>query len=460
MTLAQVADVVGGQLRDCDGSARITGAASDSSAAGAGRLFVAIAGERVDGHDYAGAAVAAGSPAVLAARPVGVPAVVVDDPVAALGRLAASVLADLRSRTGIQVVGITGSSGKTTTKDLMAQALGSAGTTVAPVGSLNTEVGLPVTVLEADDTTRYLVLEMSARGVGHIATLCSIAPPDVAVVLNVGTAHVGEFGSRDAVALAKSEIVRGLLPHGTAVLNADDERVAAMRAVAPPGAAVLTYAIDHPADVTGRDVTVEDAGVTRFVVSPGDVAFSVPVPGRHIAMDALAVAAACGSLGLSLAVVAEALSRPFARSRWRMEVRESTSGVMVVNDAYNANPESMRAAATAVRGMAARRRMWAVLGGMAELGASAHDEHRALGRWLSDAGVDRVVVVGDLGRDIVEGLPEADWVPDVDAALAKLRAELARGDVVLVKASRSERLERVALALTPDPAEPEGGTDA
>ena len=459
MTLAAVADVVGGTLHDTDGAAEVSGAVSDSSAAAPQQLFVAIRGERVDGHDFAAAAVAAGAPGVLAARPVGVPAVVVDDPVAALGRLAAHVLAELRARTGLRVVGITGSSGKTTTKDLMAQTLRAAGETVAPVGSLNTEVGVPITILRADESTRFLVLEMSARGVGHIATLCELAPPDVSVVLNVGTAHVGEFGSRDAVARAKGEIVRGLDAGGTAVLNADDPHVAAMAELVTADQQVRTYAVVASADVQAAGVVVEGTH-TRFQVRLRDggepVPFDVPVPGEHIALDALAVAAAATTLGMELGQVAAALSAEVPRSRWRMEVRETPDGITVVNDAYNANPESVRAAATAVVAMAGPRRIWAVLGGMGELGSESDTEHAALGRWLGLSGVDRVLVVGELGRAILSGAPDARWVPDVDAALDVLRSELARGDVVLVKASRSERLERVALALTPDPATTEG----
>jgi UDP-N-acetylmuramoyl-tripeptide--D-alanyl-D-alanine ligase len=448
MTLRELAAVVGGHVDASDGAPAVTGAVSDSRAAGPDQLFVAIAGARTDGHDHAEAAVAAGSPAVLAARPVGVPAVVVDDPVAALGRLARHVVDDLRARTGLRVIGITGSSGKTTTKDLTAAALAAGGPTVAAEGSLNTEVGLPVTVLRADDTTRHLVLEMSARGVGHIAYLCQVAPPDIAVALNVGTAHLGEFGGPEEVARAKGEIVAGLAPGGTAVLNAADPRVLAMRDRLPEGCTVRTFALDDPfADVAGWDVVV-DGATTRMQVSVDGgppVAVTVPAPGRHVATDALAALGVADLLGVPLPAAAEGLARS-RRSRWRMEVADRADGVTVVNDAYNANPESVRAAVAAVRALAAGRRTWAVLGGMGELGSSSESIHRELGRDLAGE-VDRLLVVGELGRPILRGAGSGDWAAGVDDALATLRREVAPGDVVLVKASRSEGLERLALAL-------------
>jgi UDP-N-acetylmuramoyl-tripeptide--D-alanyl-D-alanine ligase len=447
--LAEVTDVVGGILHDATGSERVTGAAVDSRRVVPGDLFVALPGERTDGHAYAAAAVAAGAGAVLAARPVGVPAVVVDDPAAALAALACWSCARLPGK----VVGITGSSGKTSTKDLVAQVLAGAGSVVAPVGSYNNELGLPLTVLRADDTTDYLVLEMSARGTGHIAWLCGVAPPDVGVVLNVGVAHLGEFGSQQAIAQAKGELVEAATD--LVVLNADDPLVAAMasRAHAPIVWTGRDYRAEH--------VLLDDLSRASFdLVTPGGRArVTLRLVGEHHVANALATAAVAGWAGLSAEATAAALSAAVPRSRWRMEVRETAGGVTVINDAYNANPDSMRAALKALVAAGRGRRTWAVLGEMAELGDAAWAAHDDIGRLCVRLDVSRLVVVGPNAKGIHAGASlegswgeEAVFVEDADAALALLRAELAPGDVVLVKASRAAGLERVALALTPDEA--------
>ena len=256
LTLAQVAGATGGELH-ADPAVEITGeAVIDSRRAGPGGLFVAVRGERVDGHDYAEAAVAGGAVAVLATRPVPVPSVLVADIPAALAALARHVLDTLPSAV---IAGITGSSGKTSTKDLAAQLVERLGPTIAPAGSFNTEYGLPLTVLRADEDTRYLVLEMSARGIGHIADLCAIAPPRYGVVLNVGHAHTGEFGGIDQIARAKGELVEALAPDGVAILNADDPRVAAM--AARTRARVVTFGCVPPeADVRAADVRAAECG--------------------------------------------------------------------------------------------------------------------------------------------------------------------------------------------------------
>ncbi|MDQ1712439.1 MAG: UDP-N-acetylmuramoyl-tripeptide--D-alanyl-D-alanine ligase [Frankiaceae bacterium] len=447
-TLAEVARVVGGRLADAVGDEVVTGAAIDSRRVGPGDLFVALPGERADGHDHANAAVAAGAGGVLATRPVGLPAVVVADPAAALGTLACWSAARLPAR----VVGITGSTGKTSTKDLVAQVLERAGETVAAVGSFNNELGLPLTVLRADAGTEYLVLEMSARGTGHIAWLCGVAPPEVGVVLNVGVAHLGEFGSREAIATAKGELLTALPPDGLAILNADDPLVMAM----PTAARVVTFGGDYRA----AEITLDALGRSRFtLVTPdGEAAVALRLVGEHNVSNALAAAAVGAWAGLSTETIADALSNAVPRSRWRMEVRETADGVTVINDAYNANPDSMRAAlktlAAAGRGGG---RTWAVLGEMAELGDAAWEAHDEIGRLCVRLDVSRLVAVGPNAKGIHAGAAlegswgeEAAFVDDADAALELLRAQLRPGDVVLVKASRAAGLERVALALTPD----------
>ncbi|HEU4543549.1 MAG TPA: UDP-N-acetylmuramoyl-tripeptide--D-alanyl-D-alanine ligase [Jiangellaceae bacterium] len=450
-TLAEIAAATGGRVDAADPAATITGpVVADSRAATAGSLFVAVPGEHVDGHDFSASAVEAGAVAVLAQRPVGVPAVVVADSVEALGRLAQAML----RRIDPTVVGVTGSSGKTSTKDLLAQVLAQRGPIVAPPGSYNTEIGLPLTVLSADETTRTLVLEMGSRGIGHIAYLCRIAPPDVGVVLNVGSAHVGEFGGREAIARSKGELVEALPEGGAAVLNGDDPLVRQMaeRTVAR----VVMFGESVHSDVRADQITLDDDGRASFrLVTPsGQQHVRLNVVGEHHVSNALATAAVAETLGLSVDDVAAALSAATVRSRWRMEVVERPDGVTVINDAYNANPESMRASLKALAAIGKGRRTWAVLGEMKELGEVSEAEHDALGRFVVRLDVSRLVVVGHGAKAVRLGAvqegsagDEAVWVPDGDAALDLLNKQVEPGDVILVKASRAAELDRLAEAL-------------
>ncbi len=458
LTLAEVAAAVGGTLADApDPQVRVTGDVElDSRRIVPGGLFVALAGERVDGHEHAAGAVAAGAAGVLAARPVGVPAVVVPDVPAALAALATAVLARL---PGVTVVGVTGSSGKTSTKDLLAQLLATLGPTVAPPGSFNNELGHPYTVLRATEQTRFLVLEKSSRGLGHIAWLTRIARPRIGVVLNVGSAHLGEFGSRDVVALAKGELVEALPADGVAVLNADDPLVRAMAARTAARVVLAGEAADADVRATGVELDEHGRASYELVTAGGSVPVRLAGHGAHQVGNSLAAAAVALELGMPLPAVADALALARPLSRWRMEVTERADGVLLVNDAYNANPESMAAALRALRTMARGRRSWAVLGAMGELGEAAAEEHRRVGELAARLGVDRLVVVGPDAAGIHDAAGrEPGWagetvhVPDVPAALDLLRAELRPEDVVLVKASRAAGLERVALALADPPA--------
>jgi UDP-N-acetylmuramoyl-tripeptide--D-alanyl-D-alanine ligase len=455
LTLAEVAELTGGALTGGDPAAAVTGAVTlDSRTVADGDLFVAVAGERVDGHDFLGAAAAAGAVGALATRPdAALPCVVVDDPVVALGRLAAGVHARLAAG-GLTTLGLTGSSGKTSTKDLLGQVLAVAGETVSPPGSYNNDIGLPLTVLSADEGTRYLVLEMGARGPGHIARLCEVARPGIGIVLNVGSAHLGEFGSAEVIAQAKGELVEALGADGTAVLNADDPRVLGM---APrTRARVVTTGRGPDADVRATDVLLDDTARARFTLVAGGEEHPVAlrVVGEHQVANALSAAAAALAAGMTPAAVATALSAAGARSRWRMEVDRRADGVTVVNDAYNANPESMRAALAALAGLPATRRV-AVLGAMAELGPDAVAEHERLGRDAAAAGVDLLVAVGADAVGIADGAAaagrrpgeESVLVPDRAAARQLLQEVLRPGDVVLVKASRAYGLELLAADL-------------
>ncbi len=464
LTLAQVAAAVDGSVEPEHAEVVVTGGASaDSRTVPVGGLFVAVPGERADGHDFAEQAAVAGASGCLAQRPVPVPHVLVEDPVVALGRLARHVVDELVA-DGLVVVGVTGSSGKTSTKDLLAAVLEPLGPTVAPRGSFNTEVGVPVTALDAGPATRHLVVEMGARGVGHIAYLCGITPPHLGVVLNVGSAHAGEFGSKEATARAKSELVAALPADGVAVLNADDPLVAAMAGLT--SARVVRTGLGAEADVRAEDVVLDPLGRASFVLrAPGHqpVDVSLPLHGAHHVPNALAAAAVALELGAGASEVAAALGSAVPRSRWRMEVTERPDGVVVVNDAYNANPDSAAAALAAVQSMAAGRRTWAVLGEMLELGAASAAEHERVGRLARRSGVHRVVAVGEGARPVhagalAEGAVEGEGsvaVADVDAAVDLLATDVRPGDLVLVKASRSCGLEAVAAALLADP----GSTD-
>jgi UDP-N-acetylmuramoyl-tripeptide--D-alanyl-D-alanine ligase len=452
MTLGEVADVVGGRLSGADPQLRVSAPVEfDSRKARPGGLFLAFPGEHVDGHSFVSDALAAGAVAAIVTRPVDAPSILVSDGQAALAALAAHVI---RRLPDVFIVGITGSSGKTSTKDLLAQLLERLGPTVAPPESFNNELGHPYTVLLSTVDTKYLVLETSARGTGHIRYLTEIAPPRIGVVLNVGSAHLGEFGSRAAIAQAKGELVEALPADGVAILNADDPLVAAM--VSRTGARVVTFGAGG--DVTASDVGLDGLSRPRFTLHAGDESADVALrlSGEHQVANALAAAAAALQCGLPLPEVADALSQAAPRSKWRMEITERPDGVVVINDAYNANPESMRAALDGLAGIGRGRpgHTWAVLGPMAELGDSSPAEHEALGREFARGGVDRLVAVGDEARAVTRGAAgqdgwagEAEWVPDAEAAITLLRKEVQPGDVVLVKASRAVGLERVALEL-------------
>ncbi len=500
MTLERIAEVVGGTLHDADDpSAEVTGTVEfDSRKIGPGGLFLALPGARSDGHDHAAAAIEAGAVAVLAARPLGVPAIVVPTPtptatnalalehdadgsgaavLAALAALARSVVDTLTER-GLTVVGVTGSAGKTSTKDLLAAVLAPLGPVVAPPGSFNNELGHPWTALRATEDTRFLVLEMSARGRGHIAALAAIAPPKIGVVLNVGTAHLGEFGSQEVIAQTKGELVEALpdaSEGGVAVLNADDLLVAKM--AARTGARVVWVGSGESADIRAEGVNLDDEARASFteVVRDGDDERRIPVTlavhGEHQvgnALSALAVAVECGATPEQAAA---ALAAAAPVSAHRMAVRTRADGVTVIDDAYNANPDSMRAGIKALVTMARsggeRRRTFAVLGEMAELGDDSVVQHDAIGRLAVRVDVTRIIAVGASRevRGLYQGaVMEGSWgeeachVPDADAAVELLREELQPGDIVLVKASQSVGLWSVADAVLADRGEQTAAT--
>ena len=462
LSLGDVAGIVGGRVVDADPDLVVDGPAFlDSRSPEPGGLFVAFVGEHVDGHDYALGAVEGGAAAVLGSRATGAPSVLVDDVQAALQELARAVLVRRRGLDDVppvQVVAITGSQGKTSAKDMLGRVLSDHAPTVATAGSFNNELGLPLTVSRVTAETRFLVLEMGARGIGHLRELCEIAQPDISLVLNVGRAHIGEFGSQEAIAQAKGELVEALdAGSGTAVLNADDERVRAM--AERTGARALFFGRAPGADVRLGEVTLDDLGRPSFDLTAGGHTEQVTLQllGEHQATNAAATVATALAGGLRLAEVAESLRGIDHLSKWRMELHERADGLVVVNDAYNANPDSMRAALETLARMGQRsgRRTVAVLGAMLELGPTSQEEHLAVGALADGLGIDEIVVVGSGADGIHQALVAARGddrttrqVDTVEQAGHWLRENVAGPDVVLVKASRGGRLERVADMLT------------
>ena len=527
LRVGELATVLGAQVHpggagpvDLDPAA--TSVTADSRAVGPGALFVALAGERVDGHAYVRNAFAAGAVAAVVGHVVEDapgPQLVVPDPLAALGRVARHVLDRLRRTGGPRVVGLTGSQGKTSTKDLLGAVLAAAGPTVAPAGNLNNELGVPLTVTRVQGSTsasegnpvggvggrppsgggstsasegnpvggvggrppsgrgstsasegspvggvgghppsgqgtRFLVVEMGARGVGHIAYLCGIAPPDVGVVLNVGHAHIGEFGGRDAIARAKGELVEALPADGVAVLNRSDPRVWAMRE--RTSARVLPFSVEEvpeePDAVWADDLVGDDRGRYAFTLHVRTTGaertsrVTLRGTGRHQVANATAAAAAAVALGLDVDLVAGALSEAEPASRWRMEVHDRPDGVRVVNDSYNANPASMAAAVETLAELGRDRgRTWAVLGDMLELGADAPALHAELATQVAAAGIDEVVALGEFAPLLVAGQSGRARIAGSPAeAAAWVLQEVRPGDVVLVKASRGLALDVVA----------------
>lgn len=496
----QVAQITGGTvlgLQDSAPAPVIQHVTTDSREVAAGTLFVAKPGDVTDGHKFVGAAFAAGAELALVQRPVmdesgaQYPSVQVPDVVEAMGALAAWVVAHLRElhgagADGVKVVGITGSVGKTTTKDLLRAIFESVGPTVAPQGSYNGEVGVPLTVFTATPETRYLVVEMGATHIGNIEYLCNMVHPDVGVVLCVGTAHAGEFGGVENIAIAKGELVEALGPDGVAVINQDDPRVRTMhsRTQAP----VVFFSADTDTSVLppraqrvwATDVTTDDDGHPTLMLHFPDGSQHRVVSGligAHHVSNVLAAATAAFVSGVPAAQIASVLQNRAAGSRWRMERTERADGVTVINDAYNANPQSMRAALQTLAALGrptgnhAARRTWAVLGGMLELGELSVQEHDSIGRQVVRMNISKLVAVGETARPMynaahLEGSwgNEATWVADADSAEELLTRELAPGDIVLFKSSNAAGMkilgDKIAAATVDAHREPAAANDA
>lgn len=455
LTLSEIADAVGGQVIG-DGGVTVTDLATDSRNVKSGDLFAAIVGQRVDGHDKVAQALEAGAVATLCTKTVSGNHVLIPDEkiadldpvIPALGKLAKYV----RSKNpALTVIGITGSSGKTTTKDVIGQVLAQHGSTYAPAGSPNNELGLPQTILQTPTETKYLVAEMGMRGLGHITYLADIAKPNISVVTNVGQAHIGEVGSIENIAIAKSEIVRDLAKKDFAVLNYDDTRVRKMSEVTQ--AKVVTYGFSSNADFQAKNVTTQANGACEFdLVANGQTAkVSLLVPGEHNVYNALAASAVASILGMNLVDIATALNSVTIKSKWRMEVHHLKNSITLINDAYNANPESMSAALKTLASIETNSRRWAILGTMHELGNEALTEHDRIGRLVVRLNIDQLVVVGETAKALHLGASqegswdgESVWFADFAQASDYICKRVKPNDVLLFKASRSEAFDRLA----------------
>lgn len=458
LTLAEIRQIVGGDLVLPEGASErdvATGSVeTDSRLVRPGSIFFALPGEVTDGRLFVPSAVTNGAALVVAEKEVeaAVPVIVVSNGVVALADLARAVVARIRASepdddVRLRVVGITGSNGKTSTKNMLRAILSDVGPTVAPEGSFNNHVGAPISMLRADFDTRYLVVEMGASGSREIARLVDIARPDTGVVLKVGLAHAGEFGGIEATRTAKAEMVTDLPASATAILNADDFRVATMSD--ETAARVVTFGLSEGAAYRATDVEVSATGTSFTLRAPTSTrTVALRILGEHHVMNALAALAVTGEWGLDVDRAATVLEGVARAERWRMEVLDGGPGITIINDAYNASPDSVAAALkTLAQITAPGQRSVAVIGEMAELGEYAQDEHDRIGRLVVRLNIHKLVVVGHAARHVhmAAGL-EGSWdgetmlVPDIDAAYDALRPDLRDGDIVLVKSSKSAGL--------------------
>ena len=446
MKASEIAVVVNGTLHGSDvlvSEAPVI----DSRVAIDGSLFLAVQGENVDGHGFVDDAFAHGAVLAITSKPVSQRHIIVDDVVAALGKLAQHVRSNLLDLT---VIGITGSQGKTTTKELLASILSSAAATVAPHGNFNNEIGAPISLLHCTETTKYCIVEMGARHPGDIAHLCSIAQPNIGVVLKVGSAHVGEFGSMQAIAATKSELIQSLGPEGIAILGTYDDFTPAM-ARAHKGK-TLTFGESSECDIRATDIEVREGRAHFDLITPeGRSAVGLRIVGLHQVANALAVASVATVLGFSLDQIASGLSTAESEAKWRMEIEELPS-LVLINDAYNASPEATAAALQTLALFAQERggESWAFLGKMHELGESSNTDHAAIGTLASELGIDHLVCVG--APEYAASISASSAISihrcaDIAEAI-EVANNLSKGDVVLVKASRSEKLEILADAIS------------
>ncbi len=443
MTLQEIAHVISGSAH---GEANLQKSAQfhfDSRQVTKGDAFLALRGEKADGHDFVKDALKNGAAFSIVTRAVEGPHILVDDVLAAIGKLAHHVRSQI---PGLKVIGITGSQGKTTTKDMLYSILKAEGETVAAQGSFNNDLGVPLTILRCSSSTKFCIAEMGARHGGDILALTKIATPNVGAVLKVGNAHIGEFGSQEKIAATKGELIAGLASGATAILGTYDRFTPAMQI--PSGVKKLTFGESHDCDVRAADIEFRGGHAHFDLVTPeAREPVELRVIGLHQIANALAAAAIAYSLGVSTSHIAAALSTHESASKWRMEIHEGDE-MLLINDAYNANPESMESALRTLVLLTQERggRSWAFLGTMHELGTGSSEMHRAIGVLATEMGVDHLVSIGapDYLRDLPNSTTTTHYFDTVNAAHALLH-ELEAGDVILVKASRAEHLEQLAI---------------
>jgi UDP-N-acetylmuramoyl-tripeptide--D-alanyl-D-alanine ligase len=443
---SEIAKIVGGDLIGSD----ITVTAApifDSNKATDGSIFLALVGEKTDGHNFISDAFAHGSVLAFVTREVPERCIVVKDVLVALNSLASYVRQALPE---LKVIALTGSQGKTTTKDLLHHILETVAPTVAPAGNFNNELGAPITLLQCDTKTKFCILEMGARHVGDIAALCKMATPDIGVVLRVGTAHVGEFGSEELVAKAKSEMISSLSSSATAVLGQYDLYTPAMASL--HSGVTVTFGETTSADVRATDIEIREGRPHFDLVTPaGRASVALRIVGIHQVSNALAAAAIATNLKISIDLIAGALSTAELHSKWRMDIAE-LDGLVLINDSYNASPESTEAALRTLVLFAQERggQSWAFLGKMHELGASSLQHHSRLGTLASELGIDHLVCVAspEYAAQITGSSAMTVHLLDSKELATELVRQMSQGDVVLVKASRAEKFEEVAESIT------------
>jgi UDP-N-acetylmuramoyl-tripeptide--D-alanyl-D-alanine ligase len=443
---SQIAKIVGGELVGSD----ITVTAApvfNSSQATEGSIFLALVGENTDGHKFISDAFEHGAVLAFVTSEVPERCIVVKDVIAALNLLASFVRNALPD---LKVIALTGSQGKTTTKDLLRHILETVSPTVAPAGNFNNELGAPITLLQCDEQTKFCILEMGARHVGDIAKLCKMASPDIGVVLRVGTAHVGEFGSEELVAKAKSEMISSLSSSAIAILGQYDIYTPAMASLHE--GVTVTFGETTSADVRATDIEIREGRPHFDLVTPaGRASVALRIVGIHQVTNALAAAAIATNLNISIDLIAGALSTAELHSKWRMEIAE-LNGLVLINDSYNASPESTEAALRTLLLFAQERggQSWAFLGKMHELGASSHEHHSRLGTLASELAIDHLVCVASPEYAALLSSSSATTVHLLDSkeSAADLVSQMSQGDVVLVKASRAEKFEEIAEMIT------------
>jgi len=463
LTLEEISVAINAASLNLDSNLKVTGkVVIDSRKVSQGDLFVAINGENVDGHDFCHEAIKKGAIAVISSKElVGIPTLLVkegnaasknvDQPtVIALGKLATYLLMKLPN---IFKIAVTGSSGKTTTKDLLFDLGNLIGPTVAPVGSYNNEIGMPQTILECDEKTKVLILEMGAREVGNIKKLCQIAKPDTSILLNIGSAHIEIFGSRELILKTKSEIIECLNAEDVAVLNHEDETFSKQKTKAK----VVSFGLSG-ADVSAKNVVLNDKAQASYELEfEGKVSqVNLKIVGAHQVSNSLAAAAVFLKKGLDIDLVAKTLSNSVAKSKWRMQVEVNRKNITVINDSYNANPESMKAAIRTLKQVGADKKTFIIVGEMLELGSDSKQMHEEVADLIQKLDVKKTLVVGNGAKIISDYLSSntykgrLEFCMDIDSAISKTKEMVEINDVVLVKASRAIGLERVANALMND----------